>query len=51
MKEFANIQVQVILQPVAAETLMTRLHEELFPLFGMIRARASDARVIRSAKF
>jgi nitrogen regulatory protein PII len=50
LKEFANIQVQVILKPTAAETLMTRLHEELFPLFGMI-AYESEVRVIRSAKF
>jgi hypothetical protein len=40
----------VILQPSAAETLMMRLHAELFPLFGMI-AYESDVRVIRSAKF
>lgn len=50
MKEFANIQVQVVLQPSAAETLMQRLYDELFPLFGMIVFEA-DVGVLRSAKF
>lgn len=50
MKEFSNIQLQVILQPTSAEALMSRLHAELFPLFGMI-AYESEVRVIRSTKF
>jgi len=50
IREFANIQVEVILQPDAAQTLLDRLHTELFPRYGMI-AFESDVRVLRPAKF
>lgn len=50
MKEFANVQVEVILKPVAAGELLARLARELFPRYGMI-AFESDVRVVRSAKF
>ena len=50
MKEFANVQIEVVLQPAAAETLLARLEKELFPRYGMI-AFESDVRVMRSGKF
>jgi nitrogen regulatory protein PII len=50
MKEFANIQIEIVLQPAAAQTLLERVEKDLFPRFGMI-AFESDVRVIRSAKF
>ena len=50
MKEFANVQIEVVLQPAAAQALLARLESELFPRFGMI-AFESDVRVMRSGKF
>ena len=50
MKEFANVQIEVVLQPAAAHTLLARLESELFPSFGMI-AFESEVRVLRSGKF
>jgi nitrogen regulatory protein PII len=49
-KEFANVQIEVVLQPAAAQALLERLERELFPRYGMIAFEA-DVRVIRSAKF
>ena len=48
--EFANIQVEVILQPEASDALLGRLSRELFPLFAMV-AYESDVRVLRATKF
>ena len=48
--EFANIQVEVILQPATAELLMERLAGELFPKFAMV-AYETEIRVLRPAKF
>ena len=48
--ETANVQIEVILQPEAAATLLTRLGEELFPRYAMI-AFESDVRVLRKDKF
>ena len=48
--EFANIHVEVILQPAAAGELLDRLAAELFPSFGMV-AYETDIRVLRPAKF
>ena len=50
MKEFANVQIEVVLQPAAAQALLARLESELFARFGMI-AFESDVRVLRSGKF
>jgi nitrogen regulatory protein PII len=50
MKEFANVQIEVVLQPTLAEELLSRLQGELFAHFTMI-AFESDVRVIRSGKF
>ena len=48
--EFTNIQVEVIVQPEVAQTLLTRLEKEFFPRYGMI-AFESDVRVLRPNKF
>ena len=50
LPETANLQIEVILQPEAAATLLTRLGQELFPRYGMI-AFESDVRVLRKDKF
>lgn len=50
IREFSNIQIEVILQPEAAQKLLERLHAELFPQYGMI-AFESDVRVLRPGKF
>ena len=50
MKEFANVQIEVVLTPEAAHLLLARVEQELFPLYGMI-ARESDVRVLRASKF
>ncbi len=49
-KEFANVQIEVVLQPEPAQAVLERVEKELFPRYGMI-AFESDVRVIRSAKF
>lgn len=48
--EYANIQIEVLLQPDAAQILLERLANECFPRFGMI-AFESDVRVLRPEKF
>ena len=48
--EFSNVQIEVILQPAAAELLLTRLQAEFFPRYGMV-VFESDVRVIRSGKY
>lgn len=48
--EFANVQVEIVLPPATAQTLLEHVEKELFPRYGMI-AFESDVRVIRSAKF
>ena len=50
MKEFANVQIEVVLTTAAADALLERLEKEFFARYGMI-AFASDVRVIRSARF
>jgi len=50
MKEFANVQIQVVLKPQAALDLLARLQRELFQSYGMI-AYESDVRVMRAQKF
>lgn len=50
MKEFANVQIEVVLTPDAATALLTRIEKELFPRYGMI-AFESDVRVMRRGKF
>jgi hypothetical protein len=47
MKEFANVQIEVGLQPTATQALLARVESELFPRYGMI-AFDSDVHVMRS---
>lgn len=48
--EFANVQLQVVLQPAVAAQLLDRLQSELFPRYAMI-AYEADVRVMRPSKF
>jgi nitrogen regulatory protein PII len=48
--EFANIQIDVIVQPKVADHLLQQLAQVLFPRFGMV-AFESDVRVLRRGKF
>lgn len=50
IREFANVQIEVVVQPAAAERLLARLQQELFPVYAMI-AFESDVRVLRPRKF
>jgi nitrogen regulatory protein P-II 2 len=50
IEEFANIQLEVIVQPEVAEKLLTRLQEDFFPRYAMI-AYESYVRVLRREKF
>ncbi len=50
IREFANIQIEVIVQPEVAHTLLERLSNEYFPRYGMV-AFESDVRVLRPNKF
>jgi nitrogen regulatory protein P-II 2 len=50
IQEFANIQVEVIVQPAVAENLLARLEQEFFPRYAMI-AYESEVRVLRRDKF
>ena len=49
-KEFANVQIEIVLTPDAAGTLLARIEKEFFPRYGMI-AFESDVRVLRAGKF
>jgi nitrogen regulatory protein P-II 2 len=50
IEEFANIQVEVIVQPAVADTLLERLGQEFFPRYAMV-AYESEVRVLRRDKF
>lgn len=50
IREYANVQIEVILPPETAETLLARLAAEFFARYAMI-AFESDVRVIRGEKF
>ena len=50
IQEFANIQVEVIVQPSVATQLLSRLEREFFPKFAMV-AYETDIRVLRREKF
>lgn len=50
IQEFANIQVEVIVQPPVAAQLLARLEQEFFSTFAMI-AYETDIRVLRREKF
>ena len=48
--EFANIQIEVVVPPAVAETLLARLESEFFPSYAMI-AFECEVRVLRKEKF
>ena len=48
--EFANIQIEVVVPPTVADTLLTRLEKEFFPRYAMI-AFECEVRVLRKEKF
>ena len=50
IREFANIQIEVILPPERAGALLERLQKELFSRYAMI-AYETDVRVLRADKF
>ena len=50
IREFANIQIEVIIPPERAHALLQRLEKEFFARYGMI-AFESDVRVLRAEKF
>jgi nitrogen regulatory protein P-II 2 len=50
IREFANIQLQVIVPPAVAQQLLERLEREFFPKFAMV-AYETDVRVLRRDKF
>ena len=50
IREFANIQIEVIVPPTVSETLLERLEKEFFQRFAMI-AFESDVKVLRQQKF
>ncbi len=50
MKEYANVQIEVVVKPEVAGRIMERLEVEFFPHYMMI-AFDQDVKVIRSGKF
>ncbi len=48
--EFANIQIEVVVPPAVAETLLGRLEIEFFSRYAMI-AFECEVRVLRKEKF
>ena len=50
IREFANIQIEVILPPERAEDLLQRLEKGFFARYAMI-AYETDVRVLRANKF
>ena len=50
IREFANIQIEVILPPERSEELLQRLEKDFFAPYAMI-AFESDVRVLRANKF
>lgn len=48
--EFANIQIEVLVQPAVAEELLEKLGHDLFPRYAMV-AFESEVRVLRPQKF
>ncbi|KAB2646663.1 MAG: transcriptional regulator [Verrucomicrobia bacterium] len=50
IKEFANIQIEAVVQPEVADKLLERLANDFFPRYAMI-AFESEVRVLRREKF
>lgn len=50
IREFTNVQIEVVLPAAAAARVLDRLGQEFFRRYGMI-AFESDVRVLRQEKF
>lgn len=50
IREFANVQIAVIVPPEVSQQLLERLGRDYFPRYAMV-AFASDIRVLRAEKF
>lgn len=50
IREFANVQIEIIVPPEVSENLLARLGTEFFPRYAMV-AFESDVRVLRKDKF
>ena len=50
LAESGNVQIEVIVKPAVAATLLSRLHAEFFQDYAMI-AYESDVQVLRPEKF
>jgi len=50
MKEFANVQIEIVLTAAAASALLARIEKQLIPRYGMI-VFESEVRVLRAGKF
>lgn len=50
IREFANIQIEAVVQPEVSGKLLERLAKDFFPRYAMI-AFESDVRVLRREKF
>jgi nitrogen regulatory protein P-II 2 len=50
IREFANIQIEAVVQPEVSDKLLEHLAKDFFPRYAMI-AFESDVRVLRREKF
>ena len=50
IREYANVQFEVVVQPAVAERLLEHLQSQMFSRYAMIAFEA-DVRVLRPAKF
>ena len=50
IREFANVQIEVVVQDEVARAILERLESDFFPRYAMI-AFESDVRVLRRTKF
>jgi nitrogen regulatory protein P-II 2 len=50
IREFANVQIEVIVPPEVSQQLLERLGRDYFPRYAMV-AFESDIRVLRAEKF
>lgn len=50
IKEFGNIQIEIIVPPKTADQLLERLHKDFFERFAMV-AYVADIQVLRREKF
>jgi nitrogen regulatory protein P-II 2 len=50
IREYANVQIEVVMQPESSERLLETLGRDYFPRYAMI-AFESDVRVLRAGKF